>query len=151
MVPQHRRPEAGEARCRPHSCSGSVQEVTMNASNLVRMTAVIVLLGFAGVASAQAQGGEESRGSVAPGTAMDGTRPGDGAINGGSIVPGESGGMPKTAPAERDKRCNELSGTLRDDCLLKEQSSNTGPTKSPDSGGAKTAPSRDAPPPQNPR
>ena len=123
----------------------------MNASNAVRITTAIVLLGFAGLASAQAQGGEENRGSLPPGATTDGSRPGDGAINGGSIVPGESGGVPKTAPAERDKRCNELSGTLRDDCLLKEQSSNTGPTKAPDSGGAKTAPSRDAPPPQNPR
>src|SRR6267154_2486021 len=54
--------------------------------------------------------------------------PAVGAIKGGSIVPGENGGLPKTAPstdpAERDKRCSELSGTLRDDCLLKEQNAN---------------------------
>jgi len=118
------------------------------------MTAAIVLLGFAGVASAQAQGGEENRGSLPPGTTTDGSRPGDGAINGGSILPGESDGLPGAArgdSSERLRRCQELSGTLRDDCLLKEQSSNTGPSKAPDSGGAKTAPPRDAPPPQNPR
>jgi hypothetical protein len=104
---------------------------------------------MAGGAFAQAPAADSS--SRGP---SDGSRPGDGAIKGGSIVPGESGGLPKTAPsgeaAERDKRCNELSGTLRDDCLLKEQSS-TGATKAPDSGGAKTTPPRDAPPPQNPR
>jgi hypothetical protein len=117
------------------------------------MTAAVALLAFAGLACAQAPGSEDTRGSVPPGAAADGSRPGDGAIRGGSIVPGESGGTPKTAPstAERDKRCNELSGTLRDDCLLKEQNANTGATRAPDSGGAKTAPPRDAPPPQNPR
>lgn len=121
--------------------------------NPFRMIAVIALLSLAGLASAQAPGNEDTRGSVPPGSAADGSRPGDGAIKGGSIVPGESGGMPNAAPsAERDRRCNELSGSLRDDCLLKEQSaSTTGATKAPDSGGAKTAPSRDAPPPQNPR
>ncbi|SRR5258708_35508499 len=127
----------------------------MNASNAVRVTAAIVLLGFAGVASAQAQGGEENRGSLPPGTTTDGSRPGDGAINGGSILPGESNGLPGAGrsgdSSERLRRCQELGGTLRDDCLLKEQSSNTGPTKAPDTGGARTAPSRDAPPPQNPR
>jgi hypothetical protein len=119
----------------------------------LRMTAASALLAFVGLASAQAPGTEDTRGSVPPGAAADGSRPGDGAIKGGSIVPGESGGTPKTAPpstAERDKRCNELSGTLRDDCLLKEQSS-TGANRAPDTGGAKTTPPRDAPPPQNPR
>jgi hypothetical protein len=115
----------------------------------LRIATAIAALALAGGAFAQPPAADSSsRGS------SDGARPGDGAIKGGSIVPGENGGQPKTAPsseaAERDKRCNELSGTLRDDCLLKEQSS-TGATKAPDSGGAKTTPPRDAPPPQNPR
>jgi hypothetical protein len=119
----------------------------MRVFNAFPMTAAIVLAGFAGIASAQAQGGQESRGSVPPGTAVDGSRPGDGAITGGSILPGERGGQPGAArsgdSSDRLKRCNELSGTLREDCLLKEQNSNTGATKAPDTGGT--------PPPQNPR
>jgi hypothetical protein len=114
-----------------------------------RIAAAIAALAVAGGALAQAPAADSSsRGS------SDGSRPGDGAIKGGSIVPGESGGLPKTAPstdpAERDKRCGELSGTLRDDCLQKEQSS-AGGNRAPDGGGAKTTPPRDAPPPQNPR
>jgi hypothetical protein len=115
----------------------------------LRIVAAIAALAMAGGAFAQAPAADSSsRGS------SDGSRPGDGAIKGGSIVPGESGGLPKSAPstdpAERDKRCGELSGTLRDDCLLKEQSS-AGANRAPDGGGAKTTPPRDAPPPQNPR
>jgi hypothetical protein len=119
--------------------------------NVFRITAAVALFGFAGIAPAQVPGSEDTRGSVPPGTAIDGSRPSDGAITGGSILPGESGGLPggrSGDSSERLKRCNELSGTLRDDCLLKEQSSTTGAAKAP---GAKTAPPRDAPPPQNPR
>jgi|SRR6185503_16287867 len=115
----------------------------------LRIAATIAALALTGGVFAQTPGADgSSRGS------SDGSRPGDGAIKGGSIVPGESGGLPKTPstdPAERDRRCGELSGTLRDDCLLKEQSANTGANRAPDSGGAKNAPPRDAPPPQNPR
>src|SRR5258708_19320978 len=107
----------------------------MNASNAVRVTAAIVLLGFAGVASAQAQGGEENRGSLPPGTTTDGSRPGDGAINGGSILPGESNGLPGAGrsgdSSERLRRCQDPGGTLRHDCLLNEHSSNTRPPKAP--------------------
>ena len=51
-----------------------------------------VLLAFAGVAFAQSPDN-----TVGPSTgkgAADGSRPADGAIKGGAIVPGESGGMP---------------------------------------------------------
>ncbi len=118
--------------------------------NPSRIAATIAALTLAGSVFAQAPTTDSgSRGST------DGGRPGDGAIKGGSIVPGESGGLPKTAPsadaAERDKRCNELFGTLRDDCLLKEQNANSGANRAPDTGGARTTPPRDAPPPQNPR
>jgi hypothetical protein len=96
----------------------------------------------------------EPRGSAGPGASRGGSAPSDGAITGGSILPGERAGVPgadKPGQAENAiKRCNELSGTLRDECLLKEQSS-TGSTTSPDSGGARTREPRDAPPPQNPR
>ena len=62
----------------------------------------LVMLAFAASALAQAQ---------------DGAAPSEGAIKGGSILPGESGGMPegtaKAPSTEGLKRCYELSGTLR--------------------------------------
>ena len=112
----------------------------------------LTLAAFAGLAFPQT--GEEGRGSAAPGDVKDGSRPGDGAITGGSILPGEKGGTPDSAtrsPEERTKRCNELSGALRDECLLKERDSSVGGTKPSDAGGAKDTPPADAPPPQNPR
>ena len=102
------------------------------------------LLAFSGFAAAQST--DEPRGSIPPGSAADGSRPSDGAIKGGSIQPGETGGLPD----ERAKRCKEQVGTLREDCLKKEQDANTG-AGAPDKGGARTEPERDAPPPQNPR
>jgi hypothetical protein len=104
----------------------------------------ILLLSLACSAAAQSNG--ETRGSTPPGTSTDGSRPAEGAIKVGSIAPGETGGLPD----ERVKRCGELSGSLREDCLKKEQDANSG-ASAPDKGGARTAPERDAPPPQNPR
>src|SRR5688572_8391890 len=70
----------------------------------------------------------EQRGTVPPGTAPDGSRPADGAIKGGTILPGERGGMPDTAPTQerRVARCNELSGSLRDECLRREDEASRG-------------------------
>ena len=77
-------------------------------------------------AFALAQTGEPARGNTAPGMSQDGSRPMDGAVKGGSIIPGESAGMPnkdtQTSATERVNRCNELSGKLREDCLAKERS-----------------------------
>jgi len=81
----------------------------------------------------------------------------EGAIKGGSILPGESGGMPegtaKAPSTEGLKRCYELSGTLREQCLLQEQGASTGGTS--DTTEKPAGPTvRDpltAPPPQNPR
>lgn len=89
----------------------------------------------------------------------DGSRPSDGAITGGSIVPGESGGVPSIGrsdnASERIKRCNELTGTLRDQCLLQEQSSSTGgasiPGTAPGAADSNAPGPRIDPPPQNPR
>ena len=63
-------------------------------------------------------------------SARDGSRPSEGAIKGGAILPGESGGVPGAgsspgsaaggagAPRERaQRRCYELEGTLREQCL----------------------------------
>ena len=115
-------------------------------SSLTDMRALLATLLALACGLAAAQTTDEPRGSVPPGTSADGSKPSDGAIKGGSIVPGETGGLPN----EGVKRCRELEGTLREDCLKKEQDSNTG-ASAPDKGGARTMPERDAPPPQNPR
>lgn len=78
------------------------------------------------------------------GAGTDGGRPADGAIQGGTILPGETAGM----PSERAKsRCGDLQGTLREQCLAQERGSSTGGTRLPDADIARP---REAPPPQNP-
>jgi len=109
---------------------------------LFRIVLIMVMWALAGPVLPQT--GE--RASTPPGASQDGSRPADGAIKGGSIQPGETGGLPD----ERVRRCKELSGTLREDCLKKEQDASTG-AGAPDKGGARTVPEPDAPPPQNPR
>jgi hypothetical protein len=78
--------------------------------------------------------------------------PADGAIKGGSI-PRESAtpeiGAASTASEEAIKRCNELSGSLREQCLLQERGADTGGTR--DRPEDRKADPRVAPPPQNPR
>jgi hypothetical protein len=81
------------------------------------------------------------------GTAADGSRPADGAIKGGSIVPGESAGVPTDRAASR---CADLTGTLREQCLAQEKGASTGSTRLPEPDVAKPPPTREAPPPQNP-
>src|SRR5207237_4802591 len=72
--------------------------------NPYRAAAMTVLLAFAGAAFAQSPDN-----TVGPSTgkgAADGSRPADGAIKGGAIVPGESGGTPDAgkAPNTRSER-----------------------------------------------
>jgi hypothetical protein len=73
-----------------------------------------------------AQTGDSQRGNRPPGMSTDGSGPADGAIKGGSIVPGEKAGVPdkdsQTPSTEALKRCDELNGTLRQQCLDKERS-----------------------------
>ena len=80
----------------------------------MKIPLLMAALAFAGTVAAQTG---EQRGSAPLGTAQDGSRPADGAIKGGTIAPGESGGM----PARKPDRCYDLSGTLRDDCLKQEE------------------------------
>ena len=72
-------------------------------------------LGFASEAWAE----EGQRGSIPPGSSRDGSAPSDGALKGGTLVPGETGGMPdeRAEREKREQRCKELAGTLREDCL----------------------------------
>ena len=71
-------------------------------------------------------GGDAPRGSTPPGLSQDGARPAEGAIQGGSLAPGESGGMSRKdggssagsgGTAKPAQRCYELQGTLRKQCL----------------------------------
>ena len=73
------------------------------------------------------------------------TKPMDGAIKGGSVLPGETSGTPDARPTPAPsksgiERCNELSGTLREQCLEQERKSAAGATRAPGE-----------PPPQEPR
>jgi hypothetical protein len=82
---------------------------------------------FAAAALAQSTGDTGTRGNTPPGMSTDGSGPADGAIKGGSIIPGERGGLPNTGGTtpnseERIKRCEQLTGKLHDDCLQKERS-----------------------------
>lgn len=88
---------------------------------------VVAVLAIALSAGAFGQSGE--RGSVPPGQSRDGAAPSDGAIKGGTILPGESGGMPDQTKMKQ--RCDELSGTLREDCLKQEREAGSGETKAP--------------------
>jgi hypothetical protein len=113
----------------------------------LRVLIAVALLGVANSASAQSTG-DGMRGSTPPGTSRDGSKPSEGAITGGSILPGEKSGV----PADRAiSRCNELSGTLREQCLLQEQGASTGGTRSPPAIEQPKPEPRISPPPQNPR
>src|SRR5688500_13158930 len=108
-------------------------------------TLVITLLAAPLLAVAQTPG----TGTQSP--SADGARPSDGAITGGSIKQGTEKPSATTSE-EAIKRCNEMSATLREQCLLQEKGAGAGGTR-----GANTKPDerkadpRAAPPPQNPR
>lgn len=97
----------------------------------MRPFAMIVLTLLCGIAAAQTNG-DATRGSTPPGTSQDGSRPADGAIQGGTLAPGERGGTPEKAPdggaaagatsKSPLERCYELQGSLREQCLADEAS-----------------------------
>jgi len=106
-------------------------------------------------ALAQAPRNDDVRGAAPAGT-LGSEHPSDGAIRGGSILPGETGGRPDpgrgaTTPRERVDRCAELTGTLREQCLADEQKASSGSQRpAADGADAADAPRTD-PPPQTPR
>jgi hypothetical protein len=97
----------------------------MNLAEIAMRTLVLAVLLSSSAAFAQTPG-DATRGNTPPGKSQDGSGPADGAIKGGSIVPGEKAGIPDNAPAvgknERLSRCDELTGVLREQCLDKERS-----------------------------
>lgn len=128
----------------------------MDMSRVRTLLAIAAMALIPGLAAAQTGSGDGSRASTPPGTARDGSGPSDGAIKGGAILPGESGGVPDTAPgatppADRAlSRCYELSGTLREQCLRDARSAGAGGTRPSDAPPTVRDPVH-APPPQNPR
>ena len=70
----------------------------------------LALAGALSVCAAQGtgEGRERERGSVPSGTERSGSGPADGAIIGGSLEP---------EPGRDVKRCKELGGKLREECL----------------------------------
>jgi hypothetical protein len=95
-----------------------------------------VVLALAVYSQAPSQTGE--RGSVPPGQSRDGAAPADGAIKGGAILPGETGGRP-----HKDRRCEQLAGSLREDCLKEQrEAAATGATKPVDILQPSDAPKR---------
>ena len=98
------------------------------------LTEALFILGlsFVCAVSFAQNAGDGARGSTPPGTSQDGSRPADGAIKGGStIAPGETAGLPNRTPvdsAEHQKRCAEMSGSLREECLKKESGATGGTT-----------------------
>ena len=94
----------------------------------MRRIAFVAFFSLCGFVSAQGAG-DTDRGSTPPGLSQDGARPAEGAIQGGSIAPGEKGGMPQKdvgkgaaggASTSRVQRCYELEGSLREQCLADE-------------------------------
>lgn len=108
-------------------------------TNLMRLVFVVAAWTLAGPVLPQA--GE--RGSTPPGVSQDGSQPSDGAIKGGSILPGERSGVPGR------QKCQELMGTLREDCLKQEREAGAGSTEPRIRETVPSAPVTT--PPQNPR
>jgi hypothetical protein len=104
----------------------------------------LLALFLTGTALAQTPGMGETRPTV-PGS-RDGSGPADGAIKGGSVKerePAVETGKPQADSDRAISRCNELSGTLREDCLRQERNAGA--------GGTRPSEPATAPPPQNPR
>ena len=104
----------------------------------------LLALFLSGAAFAQTPGMGETRPTV-PGS-RDGAAPADGAIKGGSVKERDPAVESGKREADSDRaisRCNELSGTLREDCLRQERNAGA--------GGTRPSEPATAPPPQNPR
>jgi hypothetical protein len=85
--------------------------------NTEQMCAIWLLAAVLAAATSVAfgQGEGEKRGSIPVGTSQDGSGPSDGALKGGTLKPDI--GTSKE-PLRDVNRCKELSGALREECLL---------------------------------
>ena len=107
----------------------------------MRTMILLVLFLIGGFAAAQ----DGTRGSTPPGMSQDGAHPAEGAIQGGSLAPGEKAGVPQK-PQEKDQagsaaaggsaqsgaeRCYQLEGVLREQCLSKEAEAARAPISAP--------------------
>jgi hypothetical protein len=115
-------------------------EVVMASRRIV----FLVLAAAAGVALAQVPG-DGRRGSTPPGMSQDGSRPSDGAIQGGAIPADGAAGAAELS------RCKELKGALREQCLrdLAASAGNSGRPGAAPPASVGRDPVTD-PPPQNP-
>lgn len=116
----------------------------------MRTLLLLALFCLPGLAAAQSAG-DAQRGSTPPGTSLDGARPAEGALKGGTLAPGESGGTPDPASGKHTPgsaaaggsskqlaRCYELEGSLREQCLADDASKRSGSPRAP----SDAAPSR---------
>ena len=115
---------------------------------LCRLAATLIFLGVVIPAFAQSTTDNPSSTPLGKGAGPDGAKPADGAIKGGSILPGESAGVPTDRQASR---CADLTGTLREQCLAQDKGGSTGGTAAPGADVARPPTTREAPPPQNPQ
>src|SRR5258706_9835119 len=101
----------------------------MPSTETTMRTLVLAVLLCSNAAFAQTAG-DATRGNTPPGMSQDGSKPADGAIKGGSILPGEGAGVPNkdssTGSTQGQKRCDELNGVLREQCLEKERGAASG-------------------------
>ena len=86
-----------------------------NPGTLYPIVVIVAVLGATISASFGQTGEGEKRGSIPLGTSQDGSGPSDGALKGGSLKPDT--GTSKE-PLRDVNRCKELSGALREECLL---------------------------------
>lgn len=85
-----------------------------NPGTLCAIGLLAAVLGATGATFGQTGEGEK-RGSIPVGTSQDGSGPSDGALIGGTLKPD----IGKSKEPLRDvNRCKELSGALREECLL---------------------------------
>ena len=113
----------------------------------MRLILFLALSLVSSFAAAQADR-DADRGSTPPGLGQDGARPAEGAIQGGAIAPGETGGTPRKDPgtgqeapaaagtASPLQRCYQLEGTLREQCLADQLNKEGAAPRAPTSGAA---------------
>jgi hypothetical protein len=114
------------------------------------MKILLSTFAVAAFVSSSGWGLAQDRGSIPPGTSQDGAAPSEGALKGGAIQPGETGGVPDKPAA---KRCEDLEGTLREQCLrdVRPSGGATRPRAPATQPGPVEREPRSEPPPQNPR